>query len=454
MADKSRAGRKAKQTPTSSVTTPQGNNYFFAIAINDYIHCPRLHNAVKDAADLAMLLVEQFGFDKRFFKTLHNEDATESNLYKELRNYAQKLKGEDNLIIFFSGHGEYDEVLDEGYWIPVDAELGNIGTYIANSSLRTYLNAIKCKHLFLIIDSCFSGSFFAQVRRVGLPEMLERDPSRWCLTSGRQEIVSDGKPGENSPFMSSLLYHLTASTEPLSVGELCTKVIHEVGTKAYQLPRGEPINLAAHRGGQFIFRPLHFTGTSLNIKERQVNIPLKTNNKTITSVTPSLYKINRRWLYGIGVIIAIALTFWVIKSSKNASESVSSAGLYLSNSLVQGTARYGYRNTEKNWIIPPKYENAKPFSEGLAAVQRGDYWGYIDSANNVVIDFQYQLAENFRVGLAPVKRKGYWGFINKAGEEVIEIQFNNYLKIFYNDRDSAVLLKDQDTIVISYPLKN
>ncbi len=29
----------------------------------------------------------------------------------------------DNILIYFSGHGEYDEDFDTGYWIPIEANL-------------------------------------------------------------------------------------------------------------------------------------------------------------------------------------------------------------------------------------------------------------------------------------------------------------------------------------------
>lgn len=52
--------------------------------------------------------------------------------------------------------------------------------------------------------------------------------------------------------------------------------------------------------------------------------------------------------------------------------------------------------------IAPRYENAKTFSEGLAAVKQGGKWGYIDTDGKTVIPFQYDLAHSFKEGLAIV----------------------------------------------------
>ena len=52
--------------------------------------------------------------------------------------------------------------------------------------------------------------------------------------------------------------------------------------------------------------------------------------------------------------------------------------------------------------IAPQYEDARAFSEGLAAVKKDVKWGYIDHDNNVVIDFQYDVAYDFSEGKAVV----------------------------------------------------
>lgn len=62
-------------------------------------------------------------------------------------------------------------------------------------------------------------------------------------------------------------------------------------------------------------------------------------------------------------------------------------------------------------IITPTYEDARTFSEGLAAVKRGSKWGYINKSGEVVIDFQYDCAYSFSEGKAliekHVKEDGY-----------------------------------------------
>lgn len=65
----------------------------------------------------------------------------------------------------------------------------------------------------------------------------------------------------------------------------------------------------------------------------------------------------------------------------------------------------------------PRYQNIRSFSEGLAAVQASSgRWGYINERQQWVIQPRYEEAKEFQGGKAPAKQNGKWGFINKRGE--------------------------------------
>lgn len=230
----------------------RGINYLLAIGIDEYVDVPPLYNAVKDAKDVVEVLLNRFQFEKEHILTLYNEEATKQKIYDAARSFLKKVTPEDNFLVYFSGHGTFDKDFGLGYWIPVDAKKDSVADYIPNSEIRTIFSAIKSRHTFLIIDSCFSGALFAAGASRNVARR-ERDPSRWGLTAGRNEIVSDGQPGENSPFASSLLYQLKNADRPIGVAELCDKVLEVVSSSANQTPRGEPLKLDGHKGGQFFF---------------------------------------------------------------------------------------------------------------------------------------------------------------------------------------------------------
>src|SRR5713101_34064 len=59
---------------------------------------------------------------------------------------------------------------------------------------------------------------------------------------------------------------------------------------------------------------------------------------------------------------------------------------------------WGYQDKSGTYVIPPQFDWAERFSEGLAAVERNQKWGYIDSAGNFVIPLQFASARPFLTG--------------------------------------------------------
>ena len=94
-------------------------------------------------------------------------------------------------------------------------------------------------------------------------------------------------------------------------------------------------------------------------------------------------------------------------------------------------ASWGYIDTSGNVVIPiqNRFMDARPFSEGLAAVQlrQTQLWGFIDRTGNVVIPFQFQDVRAFHEGMAAVSNRnprqgsGEWGFIDKTGNIVVPL---------------------------------
>jgi WG containing repeat len=92
---------------------------------------------------------------------------------------------------------------------------------------------------------------------------------------------------------------------------------------------------------------------------------------------------------------------------------------------------YGFINHSGKLVIPPRFFNAKDFSEGLAAV-RPNYldnwketklWGFIDQAGRTKVAPRFQYAEGYSNGLAAVMENNKWGYINKQGTYIIPPRF-------------------------------
>ena len=236
-----------------SYDAQEATNYLFIVGINDYQYWPHLNNAVKDANDVAGTLMGMYDFEFSNVTLIKDEQATRNNIYKGLRSLIERVTPKDNLLIYFSGHGFYDELLSEGYWIPVDAKLNNSGDYLSNSDILKILGNIDSQHTFLVADACFSGSLFNEQKR-GYAENVEQFRSRWGLASGRLEAVSDGSVGQNSPFAENFLKFLKENPkDKVAVSELVQFVKIQVSEVSDQTPIGNPLKGAGDEGGEFVF---------------------------------------------------------------------------------------------------------------------------------------------------------------------------------------------------------
>lgn len=231
----------------------KAKNFLMVVGINNYQYWPHLNNAVKDANDMAGTLMGLYNFDFSNVTVLRDEQATRSNIYKTLRGYINQVAPTDNLVIYFSGHGHFDELLNEGYWIPFEAHLNEEGDYLPNSSILKIIESINSQHTFLVADACFSGSLFGEQKR-GYAENVEKYRSRWGLASGRLEAVSDGAQGTNSPFATQVIKYLKENKkDKIAVSELIQAVKLGVAETTNQTPIGNPLKVSGDEGGELVF---------------------------------------------------------------------------------------------------------------------------------------------------------------------------------------------------------
>lgn len=242
-------GGLPNQESTSKTT---GKNYLFAIGISSYQKFDPLPNAVKDIKDLAQLLLEEYSFEQ--VQLLIDQEANKDNIVDKLNDLRRIVKQDDRLLIYYSGHGYMDG--ERGFWIPVDAEPDKVSSYVSNADVHDTLKSIKAKHLLLISDSCFSGSLLTRdvsTKMEGAFEEWDRKPSRFVFISGGGP-VSDGKPGENSPFANGIINNLKENEEDtINICRLADRVTEQVRYNYKQQAEVSPLFDAGHMGGQFVF---------------------------------------------------------------------------------------------------------------------------------------------------------------------------------------------------------
>jgi hypothetical protein len=238
----------------------KGENYLLSIAIDKYSG-PRyclLNNARHDAERLRGVLEHRYGF--KLIRQLYDEEATRENIINTLDSLAYDVTQHDNLIIHFVGHGDQHPTSKQGFWVPYNGETAS--SRIMNSSILDAIEAIQAKHILLISDSCYSGTFITRAR--GPQENLTFDElealdSRWVFASCGEETAWDGRMGKGSPFGRSLCeFFDTNQSEIVSAGEVFEAVSRATNSISHQTPQAEQIKRDGNKGGQMIFR-LHYT---------------------------------------------------------------------------------------------------------------------------------------------------------------------------------------------------
>jgi len=146
--------------------SPKEDRWAIIIGISKYQESKHdLKFSSKDANDFKKLLIEKCRFKNNQINLLCNEKATYEKIRRALEGWTKKNIGkDDNLVIFFSGHGmrdlddnnDEDDGLDE-FFIPYDFQEDDISSAIRDDVFAYWINSIKAKKIIIFLDSCFSG---------------------------------------------------------------------------------------------------------------------------------------------------------------------------------------------------------------------------------------------------------------------------------------------------------
>jgi hypothetical protein len=227
--------------------------YALLLAVNDYADpgFATLSGPIEDATSLKGVLTRKYGFEESNITFLKNPKFEDLDVvFEEMRN---KVSAEDWLLIFYAGHGWFDEQAQIGYWLPSDASKANKSKWLRNSALVENIRAINSKHTFLIADACFSGGIFKtrSVNNNASAEIgnLMKKNSRKAMTSGRLTPVPD-----KSVFMKYFLKALEENENRfLPTEDLYDIVRMGMRNNADTRPEYGEIKDTGDEGGNFVF---------------------------------------------------------------------------------------------------------------------------------------------------------------------------------------------------------
>lgn len=243
-----------------------GRYHALVIGNNNFRFIPKLRTAVLDAQAVAQVLRDRYGFK---VTVLLNADRYQ--LLSALNQMRERLTAEDNLLIYYAGHGELDRVNSRGYWLPVDAESDSTANWIPAYQVTDILNAMSAKQVMLVADSCYSGMLTRSAIARLDAGMTDQDRQRWfqamankharvVLTSGGVQPVLDGGGGRHSVFAAAFIESLKQNSDVLEGEKLARDVTKRVAISSAaadieQVPEYAPIRFAGHEAGDFFFVP-------------------------------------------------------------------------------------------------------------------------------------------------------------------------------------------------------
>jgi hypothetical protein len=257
------AGVKVNTLPSG---VKLGRYYALIIGNDTYSTYPTLKSATADAKAIGNVLQSKYGYDVRLLT-----NANRFEILSALNDMRETLKENDNLLVYYAGHGEIDGSR-QGYWLPVDAQTSQPNTWISNRAVSDILTTMDAKHVLVIADSCYSGTMTRSSLATfggGMPDSAWGDwvktmvagKSRTALTSGGVQPVADAAgSSEHSVFASALLSVLNSNNQLLTGQQLFREIATGMALRnqkagLQQAPEYAPIQFAGHEAGEFFLQP-------------------------------------------------------------------------------------------------------------------------------------------------------------------------------------------------------
>ena len=402
---------------TSSQSKSFERNFAVVIGINKYQNeITPLQSAVPDALAIAQILqnIYQYELVHPNFDTgvVINEYATKEQLevlLTEILPHKIKLTNKDRLIFYFAGHGiaRNSDTGPEGYLVPQNADLKKQNSLLKMSDVHDWLSQLECKHLLVVLDCCFAGTFrWASYRKlIPIAEEITKAhynrfikfPAYQVLTSAshNQEALDflnnrDVEPNQkHSPFARGLIEALQQEKGDLNQdGVIIATELYlylrdyvELNSQERQTPGFFP--LKKHDRGEYLFE---LPNTPLNLKETP---KLNKENNPYRGLEPFEEKHAQLFFGREQVIEQLAAKICQAKKQLTVVTGISGSG---KSSLVKaGLVPYLKQNQQYKWqILEPIRPGTNPYQALARAISRLEPNFNSQTGDTTLLGKQYQ----------------------------------------------------------------
>ena len=207
-----------EQNPEEEIVTAAGRKVMLMIANEQYQDkgFAALKTPLADATSISEILSAKFGFVTKIEQggkslDLFLVNASKTQIEQTLFNLRRALTAEDQLLVFYAGHGENDPDLG-AYWVPADGAPATDISWISAYDITLELKRMNARAVLVISDSCYAGGLSRSGSEVANTEARDRWlakasrlKARQLIASGGEEPVEDGGGGGHSVFAKALI---------------------------------------------------------------------------------------------------------------------------------------------------------------------------------------------------------------------------------------------------------
>ena len=244
-----------------------GPYHALVIGNGDYQSLPAVVTAPGDARRLAELLEERYGFEVRLLL-----DATRYQILEALNQLREELTEKDNLVLFYAGHSEEDEVGARGWWKPIDAEPSSRANWISHRVLADHLEVVPAKHVLVLAEAAYAATLTrSSIPRLpqGMSEAKRKEHLREMAERRTRLVLASGASGNqlvNSAggFTKALLEVLETNEAVLEASSIYRQLNRTLSATGDPIEFA-PIRWSRHEGGSdFFFVPSPGVGEPKN----------------------------------------------------------------------------------------------------------------------------------------------------------------------------------------------
>lgn len=298
-------------------------NKALVIGISQYTEINNLRYADSDAREFAQILTDLAGYEKSDVSLLLNQEATKKRIVEEINKVVRLSEQHplDNFILMFAGHGIESTLMTSNikeknqsretniFLAPTDASIeennfystGNgkevsNETFINRAWLARQLSAIKAKSIFIILDSCYSGTktfgkLFLENEGYSIQNFGSANANKWVADVKKRSLAVltrpslDKQSGTKYSIENRKIAYLASSRDDqasaeydeLKHGALSYCIFEYIKRRRNEVYKGESANISmdeVYRNIGDLFHNTRIQGVPLEEAHQPILIPI------------------------------------------------------------------------------------------------------------------------------------------------------------------------------------